>query len=140
MSTKVAGIDVHKKVLMVVVHGPGVAEQERGKFGTTTQQLRQLAAWLRERHVEEAVMEFYGPVLEAGLVRIGTAYSASLSPGLFQQGAARTQARFCGCLSLGTAFFSRRADLELCSGNRTASLADSDAHQSATDRGPIALA
>ena len=36
MSTKVAGIDVHKKVLMVVVHGPGVAEQERGKFGTTT--------------------------------------------------------------------------------------------------------
>ena len=57
MSTKVAGIDVHKKVLMVVVHGPGVAEQERGKFGTTTQQLRQLAAWLRERHVEEAVME-----------------------------------------------------------------------------------
>ena len=57
MSTKVAGIDVHKKVLMVVVHGPGAAEQERGKFGTTTQQLRQLAAWLRERHVEEAVME-----------------------------------------------------------------------------------
>lgn len=59
MSTKLAGIDVHKKVLMVVVHEPGTADQDwkRGKFGTTTQELRRMAAWLRERHVEEAVME-----------------------------------------------------------------------------------
>jgi len=59
MSTKVAGIDVHKKVLMVVVNEPGAAEQDwnRAKFGTTTAELRRLAAWLGERHVEEAVME-----------------------------------------------------------------------------------
>jgi transposase len=59
MTTKVAGIDVHKKVLMVVVHGSGAAEKEwePGRFGTTTQQLRRLAAWLRDRGVQEAVME-----------------------------------------------------------------------------------
>jgi transposase len=59
MVNKVAGIDVHKKVLMVVVSDPGQAEQawEPGRFGTTTQELRRLAAWLRERGVEQAVME-----------------------------------------------------------------------------------
>ena len=66
MSTKVAGIDVHKKVLMVVVHGPGAAEQERESSEPRPQQLRCLAAWLRERHVEEAVMgstaQYWKPV------------------------------------------------------------------------------
>ena len=59
MDTKVAGIDVHKKVLMVVVRAHGATEKdwEAGRFGTTTQELRRLATWLRERNVEEAVME-----------------------------------------------------------------------------------
>jgi len=59
MDTKVAGIDVHKKVLMVVVRAHGATEKdwEAGRFATTTQQLRRLATWLRERNVEEAVME-----------------------------------------------------------------------------------
>jgi transposase len=59
MDAKEAGIEVHKKVLMMVVRGPGSAEKEweAGRFGTTTQQLRRLAAWLRERKVGEAVME-----------------------------------------------------------------------------------
>lgn len=59
MDTKAAGIDVHKKVLMVVVPAPSAAEKEweAGRFGTTTPELRRLAAWLRERNVEEAVME-----------------------------------------------------------------------------------
>jgi transposase len=60
---KVASIDIHKKVLMVVVgsregaaSGPQ-CELERRRFGTTTSQLRGLSAWLRERGVKEAVME-----------------------------------------------------------------------------------
>jgi len=59
MTDKVAGIDVHKKVLMVVVSHPAASEQEweRGRFGTTTEELRRLAAWLQARGVEEAVME-----------------------------------------------------------------------------------
>ena len=59
MSYKVAGIDVHKKVLMVVVGEVEAAEVnlERRRFGTTTSELRRLSKWLREQGVEEAVME-----------------------------------------------------------------------------------
>jgi transposase len=66
MSYKVAGIDVHKKVLMVVVVVVVVAEVDasqpewslqRRRLGTTTSELRQLADWLRAQGVEEAVME-----------------------------------------------------------------------------------
>jgi|SRR5215471_1686398 len=58
MPYKVAGIDVHKKVLMVVAWE--VSEQwepERKRFGTTTSELQRLSAWLREQQVEEVVME-----------------------------------------------------------------------------------
>jgi len=58
---RVAGIDVHKKVLMVVVVTVEAStqqwEQQRQRFGTTTNELRRLAAWLRQLGVEEAVME-----------------------------------------------------------------------------------
>ena len=53
MSYKVAGIDVHKKVLMVVVAEVEASQAEwslqRRRFGTTTSELRQLAGWLREQ-------------------------------------------------------------------------------------------
>lgn len=60
MSYRIAGVDVHKQVLAVVI--ADVAEQgeyvfERRKFGTTPAQLGELAAWLMEQQVEEAVME-----------------------------------------------------------------------------------
>ena len=59
MGYKVAGIDVHKKVLMVVVSEVSTAEQEpeRRRFGTTTSELRRLSLWLRQQGVDEAVME-----------------------------------------------------------------------------------
>ena len=62
MTYKVAGIDVHKKVLMVVVGevgevGEAEGRQERRRFGTTVSELRRLARWLQEQAVEEAVME-----------------------------------------------------------------------------------
>lgn len=59
MAYKVAGIDVHKKVLMVVVCETSDLEREpeRRRFGTTTSELNRLAAWLGERGVQEAVME-----------------------------------------------------------------------------------
>jgi hypothetical protein len=53
MSDKIAGIDVHKKVLMVVVvqsrEGGAICPEckpERRRFGTTTSELRRLSAWL----------------------------------------------------------------------------------------------
>ena len=46
MAYKVAGIDVHKKVLMVVVCASSDPEREleRRRFGSTTQELRRLSA------------------------------------------------------------------------------------------------
>ena len=59
MPYRIAGIDVHKKVLMVVVVDAGAAERkpERRRFGTVASELRRLCAWLQEQGVDEAVME-----------------------------------------------------------------------------------
>ena len=59
MSYKIAGIDVHKKVLMVVVLDASTPEwkPERRRFATMPSDLRRLSVWLREQAVEEAVME-----------------------------------------------------------------------------------
>jgi transposase len=55
----VAGIDVHKKMLAVVIAEVKVGEMEfqRRRFGTTPSELRELADWLRQQEVAEAVME-----------------------------------------------------------------------------------
>jgi transposase len=61
MAYKIAGIDIHKKVLMVVVvevEANTVGwKTERRRFGTTTPELGKMAAWLQEQAVQEAVME-----------------------------------------------------------------------------------
>jgi hypothetical protein len=72
MSYRIAGIDVHKKMLAVVVADVAVEGEyqfERHRVGTSPSQLRSLAEWLAEREVEEAVMEstaqYWRPVWEA---------------------------------------------------------------------------
>jgi len=59
MPCKIAGIDVHKKVLMVVVIDASTPEEkpERRRFATMPSEMRRLSIWLREQGVEEAVME-----------------------------------------------------------------------------------
>lgn len=59
MPNKIAGIDVHKKVLMVVVIDATMPEEkpERRRFATMPSEMRRLSVWLREQEVEEAVME-----------------------------------------------------------------------------------
>jgi transposase len=66
MSYKVAGIDIHKKVLMVVVataadqvtDAAGEAiEFEIRRFGAGANERKHIASWLRERNVTEVVME-----------------------------------------------------------------------------------
>jgi transposase len=60
MGYRIAGIDVHKKMLAVVVADvevEGEYQFERRKFGSNPEDLRLLAEWLLEREVEEAVME-----------------------------------------------------------------------------------
>src|SRR6202163_2283726 len=72
MSYRIAGIDVHKKMLAVVVSDvevDGEYQFERRMFGGNPEQLRSLAAWLLEQEVEEVVMEstaqYWKPVWEA---------------------------------------------------------------------------
>jgi transposase len=59
MSYTVAGIDVHKKVLMVVVTDAAAAEEqwESRRFGTAASEREHLVAWLAERGVQQIVME-----------------------------------------------------------------------------------
>lgn len=57
---RIAGIDVHKKMLAVVAAEgwrEGQLGLERAKFGTTESELRRMANWLKERNVGEVVME-----------------------------------------------------------------------------------
>ena len=72
MPYRIAGIDVHKKMLAVVVADieiEGDYRFERHKVGTSPGELRALAEWLVEREVEEVVMEstaqYWRPVWEA---------------------------------------------------------------------------
>jgi transposase len=72
MAYRIAGIDVHKRMLAVVVSDVEVHEEyplERRMFGSNPEQLRSLAAWLLAQEVEEVVMEstaqYWKPVWEA---------------------------------------------------------------------------
>ena len=60
MPYRIAGIDVHKKMLAVVVADVEVEGDyhfERHKVGTSPAELHALAGWLVERQVDEVVME-----------------------------------------------------------------------------------
>src|SRR6266403_296644 len=60
MSYRIAGIDVHKKMLAVVVADvevEGEYQFERRRYGSNPDQLRLLSEWLIEQRVEEVVME-----------------------------------------------------------------------------------
>jgi hypothetical protein len=72
MPYRIAGIDVHKKMLAVVVSDveiDGAYEFERSRFSSSPDHLRLLALWLIEREVQEVVMEstaqYWKPVWEA---------------------------------------------------------------------------
>jgi transposase len=72
MSYRIAGIDVHKKMLAVVICDVEIESEytfERSRFSSSPEQLRCLAAWLLEQEAEEVVMEstaqYWKPVWEA---------------------------------------------------------------------------
>src|SRR5213078_4893185 len=71
MSYRIAGIDVHKKMLAVVVSDVEIESQhqfERRMFGSNPDQLRSLVEWLQQQEAEEVVMEstaqYWRPVWE----------------------------------------------------------------------------
>ena len=72
MSYRIAGIDVHKRMLAVVVADvevEGEYQFKRCRFSSSPEHLRLLAEWLMEQQVEEAVMEstaqYWKPVWQA---------------------------------------------------------------------------
>jgi transposase len=72
MPYRIAGIDVHKKMLAVVVSDVEIDSEfhfERRMFGSNPEQLRSLAVWLLEQEVEAVVMEstaqYWKPVWES---------------------------------------------------------------------------
>ena len=85
MSYRIAGIDVHKKMLAVVVSDVEIESEyqfERRMFSSNPEQLRSLAAWLRRatrrrnsHGVDGAILETRvgntGKVLEAALREAG---------------------------------------------------------------------
>ena len=81
----VAGIDVHKTMVAVVIANARDRELsfECRRFGTTVGELRQLAAWLRDHAVQEVAMEstaqYWKPVWVAleGLCRLHLAQARS---------------------------------------------------------------
>ena len=75
MAYRIAGIDVHKRMLAVVVvdvEGEGEYQFERRRYGSNPAHLRLLSEWLIEQQVEEVVMEstaqYWKPIWE-GLER-----------------------------------------------------------------------
>ena len=72
---RVAGIDVHKKIIWVAVRLPGDRPGERTvitkSFRTFWRQLQKMASWLAELGVTDAAMESTGRVLVARLPRAG---------------------------------------------------------------------
>ena len=121
MPYRIAGIDVHKKMLAVVVSDveiEGEFQFERRMFGSNPEQLRSLAAWLVEQQTEEVVMEstaqYWKPVWGAlerywKLIcekREGTSAVQSRTAG--------TQEGFSGCRTPSEAAGGPGIDFELC--------------------------
>ena len=83
MSYRAAGIDIHKKVLMVVVATAAAEVEEAAgealefecrRFGTSHSERQHLVSWLREHGVTEIVMESTAQYLEADMAGLGAAF------------------------------------------------------------------
>lgn len=150
MSYRVAAIDIHKKVLMVVVataasevrDSAGEAlEFECRRFGAGNSERLQLGSWLRERGVTEVVMEstaqYWKPVwldLEPHFAKLHLAQAHSnRAPKGRKNDFRRRQAA-------GPTLARGGVDLELRAGPRTTNLANPDTEQTPTNSRPRAVA
>src|SRR5664280_2435563 len=114
----IAGIDVHKRMLAVVLVDADnpQKELERRKFATGTSALDACAAWLESQGVNVAVMEstaqYWKPVwlaLEGKfLLHLAQAQSNGAPRG--------RKSDFCGCVAIGTAISGGGTEMELCTG------------------------
>ena len=147
MAYRIAGIDVHKKKLAVVVADVEVEDEyqfERRWYGSNPEQLQVLAEWLIQQQVEEVVMEstaqYWKPVWGAleqywkpscekreGAGRMsGTLH---LAQALSNRGRRGRKRDFRDAERLLKRLVSQELTLELRAQYRTASLADGDPYK-----------
>jgi hypothetical protein len=81
---KIAGIDVHKKVLMVVVMDTSAPEEKpaRRRFVTLPSELQRFRIWLQAQGVEEAVMESTAQYWRVGVAGTRATYAFALGAGV----------------------------------------------------------
>ena len=91
---KMAGIDVDKKVLMVVVVDTSVPEEKpvRRRFVTLPSELQRFRIWLQEQGVEEGGHGIHRAVLAVGVAGAGAAYEFALGAGVLQPRSAGAEA------------------------------------------------
>src|SRR5437016_5611384 len=158
MSYRIAGIDVHKKMLAVVVSDvevDGEYQFERIRYGSSPEHLRLLAEWLIAQQVEEVVMEstaqywkpvwgalerYWKPICrerESGRPDVG-----NITPGAstIESRTTGTQERFPRCRTSGEAIGRKRTDSELCARYRTAAMAHGHTAEVPADTQPRAPA
>src|SRR6267142_5964916 len=147
MSYRIAGIDVHKKMLAVVVSDVEIESEyqfELRMFGSNPEQLRSLAAWLIEQEAEEVVMEstaqYWKPVWgalerywkpirekrEGARRRSGTLH---LAQALSNRGRRGRKRDFVDAERLGEAAGGPRTDAELCARCRATPMANGNAQE-----------
>ena len=158
MPYRIAGIDVHKRMLAVVVADVAVAPEyvfERRVVGTTPDQLRALATWFVEREVDEVVMESTAQCIGARCGRSWNKCGTRRDAPARQRGRrrapfiSRKRSRIRGravgseifpTRAAGEALGGGRAHPELCAGCDTASVADGHAAKCPIDEQSCSVA
>ena len=114
MSHNIAGIDIHKKLLVVVIVDaaePDVPLQSR-RFGTGTAELSHLLAWLMQYDVREAVMESTAQYWKPVWMELEPHLQLHLAQAQSNQSSQRTQVRFSGRQTPDTAVRGGRTDVK----------------------------
>ena len=94
MSYKIAGIDVHKKVLMVVVIDASTPEEkpDRRRFATMPSDLQPIIDLAASAGGGGGGDGIHGPVLAIGVAGVGAVYVFAVGAGILQPCSAGSQA------------------------------------------------
>jgi Transposase len=158
MPYNIAGIDVHKRMLHVVVSDvevDGEYEFTRRIFGSYPEGLRSLAAWLVEQQVEEVVMEstaqywkpvwgmlerYWKPICRGRKDALVTSGTLHLAQALSNRGRRGRKKDFLDAERLVKRLVANETDSELCARCRAAPVADGHAYQAPANAQPSAAA
>src|SRR4051812_26244052 len=134
-SYRIAGIDIHKKMLAVVVTEIGAGGEftfERRKFGTLDSDLKELSPWLAEREVKVVVMESTAQYWRSVWFQLEGQCALHLAQAQSNRAPRGRKRDFDDAQRLVPAICGRRADSEFRAGSRTAFVADADPDEIST--------